>query len=54
VYFYRSVHHYYGGGNICDVTGEHRIVEVKMTLVNYYFVIYSRICFLNLQQLILE
>jgi len=35
--FCRSLHHFYGGGNICDVTGQHRIVEVKMTLVNLFF-----------------
>jgi len=28
--FCRSIHHFYGNGNICDVTGKRRVVEVKM------------------------
>jgi len=37
VVFFRSIYHFYGNGNICDATGKHRFVEVRMTLVNCDF-----------------
>jgi len=39
---YRSIHHFYSNGNICDITGRHRVVEVRMSLVN--FALIFRIC----------
>jgi len=45
--FCRSIHHFYNNGNFCDAIGKHRVVEVKMTLVNYICCGFSALCIMR-------